>query len=185
MIQLSVTARHINDRARAEELKKYAAKKIKRLERLIEPSRNPSEIRLVLSVEKFRNFAELFLECGSIKATSSSETDDMQTAIDRTVDAAVKQLKKQTDKWVKTKRRSLRSKGEAAHPGGAPANHSDGQRAGAIKMEKLPPKPMSIAEAVLQLKVSGGGFLAFHNSETGEVNVLYKSEENNLGLVTP
>ena len=54
-----------------------------------------------------------------------------------------------------------------------------------IKITRLPSKPMSVQEALLQLKVSDIEFLAFTNSETGKTNVLYKGKGGNIGLIAP
>jgi putative sigma-54 modulation protein len=44
---------------------------------------------------------------------------------------------------------------------------------------------MSIEEAVLQLDESSYGFLVFRNSSNDRVNVLYRRQDKNLGLITP
>jgi len=54
-----------------------------------------------------------------------------------------------------------------------------------IRVEKTQSKPMSVEEAILQLKISGMDFLVFLNSESGMINVVYKRKGGGLGLVTP
>jgi putative sigma-54 modulation protein len=184
-MQVTITTRHIDDPNKAENLRKYVSKKIKRLERYIKSQRNPSEVRLVLTIEKFRNIAEVIINSGRFKATSSVETEDMYTAIDRAVDGIIKQLRKQTDKKIKTKRRSVRSKEDIPQIELEPSPLINKEDIENITVEKVPPKPMSVEEAVLQLRVSDADFLTFHNSETGKVNVLYKRKGNKIGLITP
>jgi putative sigma-54 modulation protein len=182
-MQLTVTTRHI-DQNKVEDLKNYISKKIKKLERYTRFRKNPWEIRAVLTMEKFRNTAEILVNIGgSLKSTSSFEAEDMYIAIDEAIDSTIKQLKRQTEKRIKTKRgtgtrstpqnetQTLKLRGE--------------EEAEDIKVERAPSKPMSVEEAVLQLKVSDMVFLMFRNSETGEVNVVYRKKGNSIGLMAP
>ena len=182
-MQLTVTTRHI-DQNKTEDLKNYISKKIKKLERYTKSRRNPWEVRAVLTVEKFRNKAEILVNSGgSLKSTSSIEAEDMYVAIDGAIDSIIKQLQRQTEKRIKTKRgigarstprtetQTLTLRGE--------------EEAEDIKLERATSKPMSVEEAVLQLKVSDMDFLMFRNSETGQINVVYKKKGNSIGLIAP
>ncbi len=182
-MRLSVTTRHI-DQNKAEDLKNYISKKIKKLERYTRFRRNPWEIRAVLTMEKFRNTAEILVNSGgSLKSTSSFEAEDMYIAIDEAIDSTIKQLKRQTEKRIKTKR----GIGAKPTPRIEPQTFTVGVEEDAedIKIERAPSKPMSVEEAVLQLKVSDMDFLMFRNSETGEVNVVYRKKGNSIGLMAP
>ena len=184
-MQVTVTVRHI-DQSKAESLKSYITKKIKKVERYAKSERNPWEVRAILAVEKFRNIAEIFVNSGVLKSTSSVEAEDMYSAIDRAIDSIIKQLKRQTEKKIKTKRRdSTRSKEEIVsriEPQTLPLRSEEMED---IKIERAPSKPMSVEEAVLQLRVSDMDFLMFRNSETGEINVVYKRKGRSIGLIAP
>ncbi len=180
-MKVIVTTRHIQDQLKSENLKKYVLKKTKRIERYIRADREPSELRFILTVEKFRNNAELIINSGNFKATSSVQSEDMHSAIDRAIETIIKQLKKQTDKKIRTKRReSLKTK-----PRIKASKLSKNKNFDTLMFEKLPKKPMSMEEALLQLKVSELGFIAFTNSETGAMNVLYKGKGGKIGLIEP
>jgi putative sigma-54 modulation protein len=182
-MQLTVTTRHI-DQNKAEDLKNYISKKIKKLERYTRSRKNPWEVRAVLIIEKFRNTAEILVNSGgSLKSTSSVEAEDMYVAIDGAIDSTIKQLKRQTEKRIKTKRGT----GARSTPQIEPQTLTLGgeEEAEDIKVERAPSKPMSVEEAVLQLKLSDMDFLMFRNSETGEVNVVYKKKRNSIGLIAP
>ncbi len=190
-MQLTVTTRHI-DQSKAESLKSYIFKKVKKVERYTKSGRTPGELKVVLTLEKFRNIAEIFVNSGTLKNTSSAESEDMHTAIDRAIDSVIKQLKRQTEKKIKTKRRSsIRSKGEIVsqiEPEALPMKideTKDIEETENIRVERAPSKPMSVAEAVLQLRVSDMDFLMFRNSETDEINVIYKRKGRGVGLFAP
>jgi len=185
-VEITITTRHIDDQSMADNLKNYFQKKIKRVERYIRSKRNPSEVKLVLAVEKFRNIAEILVNSGTSKVTSSVEAEDMYTAIDRAIDSTIKQLKKETDKKIKTKRRgSGKSKEEITIINSDTLKRTKKRESGNLGFEKVQTKPMSVEEAVLQLKVSEVDLLTFRNSETGEINTLHKRKGGKIVLIAP
>ena len=54
-----------------------------------------------------------------------------------------------------------------------------------VERRRIPIKPMSIDEAVMQLEKTTDDFLVFRNSANDKINVLYRRPDNNLGLITP
>jgi len=180
-MKITTTIRHIDDERKSESLRQYIEKKINRINRYINPDKDPSELRFVLSEEKFRSSVELILTSGNFKATSSVNSDAMHKAIDRSIDAIIKQLKRQNDKKIKTKRRDS----VKTNPPPILEQAIENREAGNIQIRKLPKKPMSVEEALLQLKVSEFGFVAFTNSETGAINILHKTRGGTIELITP
>lgn len=180
-MHITVTTRNIDNKDSAEKLKEYVRKKAeKRLEKYVRAEKNPSEVKVILSVEKFRNTAEILVNSGTFKVVSSAEREDMNAAIDAAVDGAIKQLKKQAEKKFKTKRRGG---GKTKEDSREEANKFEktADAVGKADIERVDPKPMSAKEAVLQLTLSDKDFLAFHNSETGKINVVYKRKGGRRG----
>jgi putative sigma-54 modulation protein len=50
-------------------------------------------------------------------------------------------------------------------------------------MENIFAKPMSIEEATMQMDVIDRDFLVFTDSATGNINVLYRRSDGDLGLI--
>ena len=105
-MRVTVTTRHIDDKQTNKMLKDYALKKVNRLERYINEEKDPSEVKVILSSEKFRNIAEIFVNDGKVKVNASVEMDDMNAAIDGVLDIIIKQLRRKNDKKIRTKRRT-------------------------------------------------------------------------------
>ena len=55
----------------------------------------------------------------------------------------------------------------------------------AIQTEKYPVKPMYVDEAVLQMQVSERQFVVFLDAKTDKVNVLYRRDKGDYGLIQP
>ena len=183
-MKLTVTARHIADGNDTEKLKNYAAQKANRIEKYIDTNRDPSELKFILSSEKFRDTAEITINSGHTTATTTIETDDMFTAIDSAVDTLITQLKKQTEKKISTKRRSA-TKSKEEQPQPTDSEDSEITEVTSIRVHQLPSKPMSVEEATLQLKVSDANFVAFRNSESSMMNVIYLNRRGQIILIEP
>lgn len=54
-----------------------------------------------------------------------------------------------------------------------------------VRTKRFAMKPMAVDEAVLQMNLLGHDFFVFTNSETGQVNVIYRRKDGNLGLIEP
>lgn len=180
-----VTTRHIGNNQDPEKLKAYALKKSKRIEKYIKPHADSSDVRFVLSVEKFRDTAEISIKSKSLKITSSFETTDMYAAIDGAMDAIVTKLKKESDKKITAKRRGAARAKEGTAGAPTPSEAANRPGPGGIRVAKLPRKLMTVEEAVLQLEVSEAGIIAFRNSATNLMNVLYVENSGQIVLVEP
>ena len=46
-------------------------------------------------------------------------------------------------------------------------------------------RPQDVEEAMLQMDLLGHSFYVFHNAQTDEVNVLYRRNDGDYGLIEP
>ena len=179
-VKVNVTTRHLDDRNRSAQLRKYAMKKLPRVERYMKVDYEPSDIKLMLETENFRNIAEIMVNDGNFKATATVIDEDHFASIDKVIDIVIKQLRRNQDKVTSGRRRSLRSQKIKSR------SEQERQFLSKITPKKLPLKPMSLSEARLQLDISTDNFVAFRNSEeSGEINVLYKDKKADLFLLKP
>ena len=179
-MQISVTARNMEI---TTSLKAHAENRVQRLTRHCDfPI---IEAHVILSIQKYRHFAEINLLGKSIDIHGTEETTDMYLAIDKAVEKVEKQLKKHKDRFI-----ALKSKQRERNHLKRPAlESSDDQqqpfRPQIIKTHRYITKPMSIEEAVMQMDVLGKDFIMFQNSETDEVNVIHRKEDGNFDLIEP
>lgn len=178
-MQIAVTFRHMETN---DGVRDYVKEKVKRLEKYIE---NPKEVHVVLSTEKFRNIAEITVVGEGVTLNSQGRDNDLYAAIDQMVDKMERQI------------RERRGKGRRKRPNLAPLKESveegetvpEGQ-----EMAEIPPdirrrrtltKPMSLEEAVAQLRLSKNDILFFINSDSGQMNALYRLEKGGVEWVEP
>jgi putative sigma-54 modulation protein len=54
-----------------------------------------------------------------------------------------------------------------------------------VKVKRFAVKPMSLPEAVDQMELLGHDFFLFFNAESEELNLLYRRQDGNYGLIEP
>jgi putative sigma-54 modulation protein len=174
-MDIIVTFRHIDS---TESLKEYAEEKLSKIGKYFD---FPVEAHIVLAAEKFRRMADVTINVNGTVIKAEEETEDLYSAIDQVMDKIETQVKRYRDKT-----RSRRSKSDG------PLNSGQGDEAGEvttdepdIKIEKLVAKPMDAEEAAMQLTISQQDFLVFRNPRSGDINVIYKRKDGDLGLIEP
>ena len=173
-MQTSVTFKNIDP---SENLKSYVGEKLDRFDKYLY---NPAEANVVLSVEKFRHMAEINIIGDRLNIYGKEVTGDMYSAIDIALDKLEKQIKKGKEK-VRERRSKSRLKVKMA--GLTPPVGDDA--APQVKVTYVEYKPMDVDEAILQMDLTNENFLVFTDARTDQINVLYRRNDGDLGLIQP
>ncbi|MCB0325353.1 MAG: ribosome-associated translation inhibitor RaiA [Bdellovibrionales bacterium] len=94
-LNIAVTFRHTES---TEALKQYASEKLLNCARKYVSY--PTDIHIVLSIEKRDHIAEVQVRSKGYEASAKSTSEDLYAAIDRVVDAVDAQLRKQKERIV-------------------------------------------------------------------------------------
>lgn len=184
-MDITVTFRHMDP---IESVRDYAEEKVSKVDKYLD---TVSEAHIVLSVEKFRHAADVTLSIDGTRIKAAEETEDMYSAIDQVMDKIEKQVKKFLSKH-RTRRSpdSIKDGGMSQDGAEGPEEEDveelmnpDGEPS--IEVEKVAVMPMDPEEAAMQLSMSPRTFFVFRNPRSGEVNVLFKRSNGNLGLIEP
>jgi putative sigma-54 modulation protein len=135
------------------------------------------EARIVLSREKHRRTAALTLAARRRTFRSEETAADLETAVDAAVDALVRQVREAKDRVKNRKARNA--------PRRAPGPLAAARPAAEIVARRVPLKPMSLEEAVDQLRKSSAELLVFADAGTDSVSVLYRRPDGALELIEP
>jgi putative sigma-54 modulation protein len=54
-----------------------------------------------------------------------------------------------------------------------------------VKVTYVEYKPMDVDEAILQMDLTNENFLVFTDARTDQINVLYRRNDGDLGLIQP
>lgn len=178
-MQCSFTFRHVDSN---EEIRKYALDKLQRLSKYVDA---PLEVQVVCTQEKHRHKVEVLLRADGVSIAGEEETVDFFSAIDAVVDNLERQLKKQKKRFRQYKEgnqdRGWRFRMEVI----AAEAEEEGKEPQVIVSRNMFAKPMSLEEAVMQMRLTDNEFMVFTDSTTEQVNVLYRRKDGNLGLIRP
>ena len=158
-------------------LRSAVEEKIGKLERYFVDS---TEVHVTLSTEKNRQKIEVTIPMkGSIIRAEETSTD-MYVSIDLVEEVIERQLRKYKNKLIH-KEQNVAQLSKAF----VDEDAYDEEDIAIIRSKKFAMKPMDPEEACVQMELLGHNFFVFRNSETDEVNVVYKRKDNTYGLIEP
>jgi putative sigma-54 modulation protein len=159
--------------------KEYVDDRLKKLLKYID---TPADARVVLSVEKFRNVAEVNLMANGLTVNAKEEEKDMYLAIDNAVEKIERQLKKHKEKIRGHKSSGTRGEGTAASEM-SEEDMEDAVHSVIVESKQVILKPMSLDDAVMEIETSGNRFLIYGDSSTENISLIYRRDDGKYGLI--
>jgi ribosomal subunit interface protein len=119
---------------------------------------------------------------------SEQRAAELYAAVDEVADTLQRQIKRYKEKhWRRGKLR--RQAGEIVEVAPEVSNGAaavvEEQRPRIMRTKEFEVKPMFSDEAVEQMELLGHNFFVFRDAETSRINVLYRREDGNYGLIVP
>jgi putative sigma-54 modulation protein len=162
------------------DLRQYTEKRLKTFSRFFRDGWNT---HVILTAEKHRRTAEITMKVRDHVLVGISETADARLSINGALDRLKRQAVRLVERRRSRKRRPrpttsvllnvLRTRG------------ADLEDRRVLETEKIPIKPLTVEEAVSTLDSNHRGMVIFRNLKTERVNVLYRRDDGNLGLIEP
>ncbi len=186
-MNLSITGRHME---MTDALKAYIENHVKKIKSHFD---KVIDIKVVLDVEKHRHIAEVNLHANGVRIHSKESSADMYASVDAVMLKLEKQVRKYKDRINRHQQRPERPDLSYNHAiigfqsgnGDEETEVSKEKAHHVVLREKLPMKPMTVEEAVMQLELVEDIFVVFSNAETSQINVLYARDDNTYGLIEP
>lgn len=160
-----------------EGLKEAVYEKIGKLERYFT---DDTEVQVTFSVEKERQKIEVTIPMKGNIIRAEEESTDMYVSIDLVEEIIERQLRKYKNKIVDRKQSGI-----GLNQAFIEEEVVDDEEIQIIRSKRFAIKPMDAEEACIQMELLGHDFFVFRNSETDEVNVVYKRKKNSYGLIEP
>ncbi|MDE6209942.1 MAG: ribosome-associated translation inhibitor RaiA [Lachnospiraceae bacterium] len=173
-MQYIITGRNIDV---TEGLKTAVYDKIGKLEKYFQED---TEIHVTFSVEKERQKIEVTIPIKGGVVRAEEVSSDMYVSIDLVEEVIERQLKKYKKKIVEKKHNA-----ESFSQAYVEKDYDEDDAIRIEKSKRFAIKPMDPEEACLQMELLGHNFYVFNNSETDEINVVYKRKGNTYGLIEP
>lgn len=158
-------------------LKAAIEEKIGKLDRYFNPD---TEVVVTLSVQKDKQKIEVTIPVKGNIIRAEESSNDMYVSIDLVEEVIERQMKKYKNKLIDKKQAAQSFSSLFIN------EESDAEEEiQIVKTKRFAMKPMDPEEACIQMELLRHDFYVFLNSETEEVNVVYKRKGGTYGLIEP
>ena len=173
-MKITYTARKVNLR---DNFKERVEKKLKKFEKIFSED---ATANVVVTLNKNNQTVEITIKDNSMIYRAEKTQLEMNDALDKCVDVLGRQLRKNKAKLEK----KLKS-GSIDDLFEANVEDIDEVEYKLVRTKRIPLKPVTVDEAILQMNLLGHKFYMFTNVDTGEVNVVYTRDDGAYGLLEP
>lgn len=199
---IQITGRHVQV---TDSMKDYAMEKISKIERFMN---RIIDVTVIMDIQKLDHRVEIILKAGNLKMTSQASSQDMYVSIDKAVDKLEAQLRRYksklqdhhakkhaaVDMLVNVIRPNLQEEEEDFDAEAEiDAEMIDNNQRSVdllrphrvIKQKTIPLKTLTYDEAVMKMELSGDAFLLFKHEVNQKLNVIYRRDDGNYGIIEP
>lgn len=158
----------------------YAESRFATAERFFE---NIQDVNLIISKERGLFKSEVTISMSGTVIRGESKTQDIYASIDDVLDKIKRQIKKYKESFVERRRETKKflEKTEST----VISSETTDEFPKIVKVKRFVLKPMDEEEAIMQMELLGHTFFVFLNSNTDKINVVYKRNDGNYGLIEP
>ena len=166
----------------SETIQAYIEKKVGKLGRYL-PTLDEGKVEISREGAKLpeqRFTVQVTLDSRGVLIRAQEKSKDMRTAIDKVVDVLSKRIERYKGKlYDKSRGVSFARQGAAFEEEEAQAPKR------VVKTKRFLVKPMPVDEAISQMELLGHDFFLFVDSDTDGLNLLYRRNDGNYGLIEP
>ncbi len=174
-MNITVTGRKVTVK---ETFKEMIAKELGKLDRFFEED---ADVRVTVTVESNRQTVEITIRAGGMVYRAEQTAPRMEDALDKAVDDLIRKIRKNKTRVEKR----LRAGSFDAPPLWDEIASEEEEELTIVRSKKIPIKPLSPEEAVLQMQLLGHTFFMFRNDQTDQINVVYCRKDGQYGLIEP
>ncbi|HEY3418047.1 MAG TPA: ribosome-associated translation inhibitor RaiA [Armatimonadota bacterium] len=161
-------------------LREYAETKLAKLTRFFD---HLQDVHVTESILRNQHIVEVTLHADGRVIRAEDRSPDMYSSIDLVIDKLERQLVRYKGRFITKTRESL----DGAKPTeiSATPEEQPEQLPGIVRTKRFAVKPMDPEEAAMEMELIGHDFFVFRNSESDQVNVIYRRRDGDYGLIEP
>ena len=177
-MKITYTARKVTLR---DNFKERVEKKLAKFKKILSED---AKVNVVVTLEKNRQTVEITIRDNRMVYRAENTQAEMNDALDKVVDILMRQIRKNKTKLDK---RIKSGGGLDELTAELPAQDSEEteEEYQVVRKKQVFIKPISIDEAILEMNMINHDFFMFINADTNEVNVVYKRDGGNYGVLEP
>ena len=173
-MKVTINARQMNVR---ESTKALVLEKLRKLDKYFQKE---ADAVVTFSHKRDKKNLEVTISAAGTMFRSEVEDDTFQNALDRSIDAIERQIRKNKTRLEKR----LRSDA-FTDVYDIDESIEEDEEEFKIRRKTFSYKPMSVDEAILQMNLLDHEFFVFEDQDTAEICVVYKRRDGNYGLISP
>ncbi len=174
-MQITVSGRNVE---LTDALRDHIEEKVGKLQRYFDFPLRP---QVVLTVQKDTQRVEITIPLGGRMLRAETNTGSMYASVDQSVDKIDRQIRKYKTRINRKARQVEDPLVFQQNPDPAPEE----EEPRVVRTKRFTMKPMDVEEAILEMNMLDHDFFMFTNSETEQVNVVYRRRDGNYGLIEP
>lgn len=163
-----------------EHLKETIEKKMQKLSKYFS---DDIDVNVMLSAENKMEKMEATIRVRNMVFRAEGKADSVYNCVDKVVDKLATQMSRFKNKLIKKHKGQPGLKLEDWPEPVLADDVKPAEELKVVKKKKFELEPMSVDEAVVQMELVGHTFFVFLNSETDAVNVVYKREDGDYGIL--
>jgi putative sigma-54 modulation protein len=158
-------------------LRDVTISKFSKLEKYFTPD---TEAQITMSVLKQKHIIEVTIPIKGSVIRAEEDDENMYAAVDEVLDVLERQILKHKKKLVTRHRHHGHFRDTFIEE-----EHDEDEGIVIKRSKRFAMKPMDAEEACMEMELLNHDFFVFRNSETEEVNVVYKRKDGKFGLIEP
>ena len=156
-----------------DSFKEYAEKRLKKLGKFFD---DDPVVNIIVTNHNEVETVEVTIQSHGMFFRAERTSDDRQASLDLVLDVLQKQIVRNKERLEKRIKATMDF--TAFGPVVLPA-------AELVKTKKFHVDTMDVEEAILQMDMLGHTFFLFRDPDSGEINVVYRRNDGNYGLLQP
>nr|MBO2479835.1 ribosomal subunit interface protein [Bacillota bacterium] len=166
-------------------LQDYAEKKLSRLEKYFDGESYDGIVQVTMRIVRNEHVVEVTVPMPNLLLRAEVKHEDMYAAVDLAVDKLERQVRKYKTRINRKARQVAMTANGAVREREEENAEEDAAPYEIVRKKRFNLKPMDVEEAILQMDLLGHNFFVFTNTDTGQVNVVYKRQDGKYGLIEP
>jgi putative sigma-54 modulation protein len=160
-----------------EAISDYIKSKLSKVEKYLDDN-DEVEAKAIISTKGRDQKVEVTIWSGKYNIRAEEVNPDLYAAIDLVVDKLERQFKKYRNKLTDKKRRK-----DEPMPSMEIEEYFEDDEQTIVRRKEVFLKPIDEEEAITQMELLGHSFFVFKNVDTGKINVVYKRNDGDYGVI--
>ena len=156
-------------------MRSYAEKKLQRVKKYFDDT---LDVTVTFSVQRNIQTVEVLVHTRGLYLKGMERSEDLYASLDLAVDKIERQIARYKDRLVD---RKFSDTDGTLKMSVYEATSVEESKPEIIVTKDIGVKPMSVEEAAMQMDLMNKQFFVFRN-ETGDISVIYKRDDGNIGL---